>query len=82
MLLSSALLITGQGQSLEPVPRNLMPGYDTIREETLRAELTFLSSDALQGRMSLQPGDYVAIEWIASEFKKAGLEPCSERLLL
>jgi hypothetical protein len=75
ILLSLALGITGYGQSLEPVPSLLAPGYETIREETLRADLTFLSSDALQGRMSLEPGDYVAIEWIASEFSKAGLAP-------
>lgn len=47
----------------------------SIREETLRADLTFLASDALQGRLSLQPGDTVAVEWIASEFAKAGLKP-------
>jgi len=62
-------------QKLDPVPPLLAPGYDTIREETLRADLTFLASDALQGRMSLQPGDDVAIQWIASEFAKAGLQP-------
>ena len=62
-------------QKLAPVPQRLTPGYDTIREETLRADLTFLASDALQGRMSLQPGDDVAIQWIAAEFAKAGLQP-------
>ena len=50
-------------------------GFNTIREDTLRADLTFLASDALQGRMSLQTGDEVAIQWIASEFAKAGLKP-------
>src|ERR1700746_1295698 len=62
-------------QQLAPVPQRLAPGYDTIREETLRADLTFLASDALQGRMSLQPGNDVAIQWIASQFAKAGLQP-------
>jgi hypothetical protein len=62
-------------QTLVPVDRRVAPGYDTIREETLRADLTFLASDALQGRMSLQTGDDVAIQWIASEFAKAGLQP-------
>jgi Peptidase family M28/PA domain len=56
----------------------LAPGFDTIRESTLRADLTFLASDALQGRMSLQPGDDVAIQWIASEFAKAGLQPAAD----
>src|SRR5207237_1187296 len=36
------------------------------------------ASNALQGRMSLQPGDDVAIQWIASEFAKAGLQPAAD----
>jgi Zn-dependent M28 family amino/carboxypeptidase len=58
-----------------PVPQRIAPGYGTIRENDLRADLTFLASDALQGRMSLQNGDQVAIEWIAAELAKAGLKP-------
>lgn len=57
------------------VPARIAAGYRTISEADLRADLTFLASDALQGRMSLENGDAVAIEWIVSEFKKAGLEP-------
>jgi hypothetical protein len=64
-------------QDLDPVNTRLAHGFATIREETLRADLTFLASDALQGRMSLQPGDDTAIQWIASEFAKAGLEPAA-----
>ena len=64
-------------QSLAPVPRALAPGYQTIREDTLRADLTFLASDALEGRMSLETGDETAIQWIASEFAKAGLAPAA-----
>jgi Peptidase family M28/PA domain len=65
-------------QTPAPSAARLAPGFDTIRENTLRADLTFLASDALQGRMSLQPGDDVAIQWIASEFAKAGLSPGAE----
>jgi len=57
------------------IPSRIAPGYRTITEGDLRADLTFLSSNALQGRMSLENGDAVAIEWVASEFKKAGLKP-------
>jgi hypothetical protein len=57
------------------VPRPMAKGYNTIQEGALRADLTFIASDALQGRLSLQPGDEVAIQWIASEFAKAGLKP-------
>lgn len=57
------------------VPAKLKPGYDRIRESALKANLTFLASDALQGRLSLQPGDEVAIQWVASQFAAAGLKP-------
>ena len=61
----------------QQVPAGVATGFSTIREDTLRANLTFLASDALQGRMSLQNGDEVAIQWIASEFAKAGLLPAA-----
>ena len=56
-------------------PARLQTGYDSIRAERLKADLTFLSSDALDGRRSLQRGSEVAIQWIASEFAKEGLKP-------
>src|SRR6185369_4505556 len=46
-----------------------------IREDRLRADIHFLASRALEGRLSLQRGGDVAAEWVASEFAKAGLEP-------
>lgn len=57
------------------VPAAPAPGYDSIRANNLRANLTFLASDALDGRLSLTRGSEVAIEWIRSEFTKAGLQP-------
>jgi Zn-dependent M28 family amino/carboxypeptidase len=50
-------------------------GFDSINAARLKADLTFLSSDALEGRRSLERGDEVAVQWIASEFAKAGLKP-------
>jgi hypothetical protein len=50
-------------------------GLDTIQASKLKADLTFLASDAMEGRMSLERGDDAAIQWIASEFAKAGLKP-------
>src|SRR5438128_1794423 len=50
-------------------------GLDDIQAAKLRADLTFISSNALEGRMSLDRGSEVAIQWIASEFSKAGLKP-------
>lgn len=75
VLVIAAFASAPSAQGQQPVPARLASGFSAIREETLRADLTFLASDALQGRMSLQPGDDVATQWIASEFAKAGLQP-------
>lgn len=72
-LLSSVASLDGQ----QPVPASVETGFNAIREDTLRANLTFVASDALEGRMSLENGDAVSIQWIASEFQKAGLEPAA-----
>jgi len=58
-----------------PVPARVVTGFEAIHESNLRADLNFLSCDALQGRMSLTLGDEVAVQWIAAEFAKAGLKP-------
>jgi hypothetical protein len=59
----------------QPVAPRLRSGFDAIREDNLRANLTFFAGDGLEGRMSLQPGDDAAAEWVAAEFAKAGLRP-------
>ncbi|HKW98775.1 MAG TPA: M28 family peptidase [Bryobacteraceae bacterium] len=51
------------------------PGIDRIRITDLQADLTFLASDALEGRRSLDRGSEVAIQFLAAEFAKAGLKP-------
>ncbi len=50
-------------------------GFRLIRQANLRADLTFLTSDALGGRLSAERGDEAAVEFIAAEFSKAGLKP-------
>jgi hypothetical protein len=57
------------------IPANLQEGYRTIQERDLKADLTFLASDQLEGRLSLTRGSEVAVQWIQSEFAKAGLKP-------
>src|SRR4051794_34894835 len=59
------------------IPFVLWAQTPDIRVERLKADLTFLSSDALEGRRSLQRGSETAIQWIASEFAKAGLKPAN-----
>jgi aminopeptidase YwaD len=46
-----------------------------ILEQNVRAELSFLASDALQGRGSGTVYERIAAEYIASQFRQFGLEP-------
>ncbi|MBV8707825.1 MAG: M28 family peptidase [Acidobacteriaceae bacterium] len=57
------------------IPADLQEGYRTIQTKDLQADLTFLASDQLEGRLSLTRGSEVAVQWIQSEFTKAGLKP-------
>ncbi len=57
----------------QDIPQSVAAGYKSIQETDLRANLAFISSDALEGRMSLQPGDDAAAQWVASEFEKVRL---------
>jgi hypothetical protein len=52
-------------------------GFQHLRAVDLKADLYFLASNPLQGRLSLQAGDDVATEWVAAEFAKAGLDPAA-----
>jgi hypothetical protein len=51
---------------------------DTISEESLRANLSFLASDLLEGRATPSRGLDLAAEFIASRFRGAGLEPVGD----
>jgi hypothetical protein len=61
--------LTGQDRA------RLATGLDSIQAPILKADLTFLASDSMEGRLSLERGSEVAIQWIAAEFSKAGLKP-------
>ena len=67
----------GVAGAQSPVPANLQKGFSAIQEEDLRKDLSYVASDALNGRMSLQPGDEAAVKWIAEQFAKAGLTPAA-----
>lgn len=49
-----------------------------ITANNLKADLSFLASDALEGRGTPSPGLDVAAEYIASQFRRAGLEPAGD----
>lgn len=68
------LISSAWGQNAS-IPEREAAGYKAITETDLKADLGFIASDALEGRLSLQPGDDAAAQWVASEFQKAGLIP-------
>ncbi|MGH7247910.1 MAG: aminopeptidase, partial [Pseudomonadota bacterium] len=51
---------------------------DRISPKSLRGRLSFLSSDLLEGRDTPSPGLAIAAEYIASEFRRIGLEPAGD----
>jgi hypothetical protein len=69
------LLVSGI-RAAEPssAPRDTTP-WIAISVAELRADLSFLASDALEGRYTPSPGLEVAAEFIASRFREAGLKP-------
>ena len=54
--------------------QNRAPSIDTIRREELRADLFFLASDGMRGRLTNTPEYDLAAEWIASRFARLGLQ--------
>jgi hypothetical protein len=70
-----ALLLAVAPATSSTVDTRVAPGLDAIQVRDLRADLTFLASDQLEGRMSLERGSEVAVQFIAAEFAKAGLTP-------
>lgn len=51
---------------------------DHISEDSLRGHLSFIASDALEGRHTPSRGQEIAAEYIAAQFRRAGLEPVGD----
>jgi peptidase M28-like protein len=58
-----------------PVAPPVRAALDSIAAANLKGDLSFLSSDAMQGRFTPSPELDIAAEFIASKFRAAGLEP-------
>ena len=48
---------------------------DKISADRIKADVAYLASDRMEGRGPGTRGEFLAIEYIAGEFKKAGLKP-------
>lgn len=61
-----------------------LPGEDAdaapeISADRIKAHVAYLASDRLEGRGPGTRGEFLATEYLAGEFKKAGLKPIGER---
>lgn len=69
----AALTLTGVGALLAQGGR--APAIDSIRQAELRADLFFVSSDAMRGRLTGTPTNLLAADWVRARFERLGLQP-------
>jgi hypothetical protein len=59
-------------------PAAWKPALDRISSQSLRGHLSFLASDLLEGRATPSRGLDLAADYIAAQFRRAGLEPAGD----
>ena len=69
----SCLLFAAPALHLADGPE-VQSALDHISADSMRGNLSFLASDALEGRDTPSRGLDIAAEFIASQFRRAGLE--------
>src|SRR5947209_20519335 len=60
------------------VPAGWRAALEQISADSMRGHLSFLSSDLLEGRNTPSRGLDIAAEYIAAQFRRAGLEPAGD----
>lgn len=76
LLLLFALLLVGAGWGpVDPWPRAVRSAFGTIEAEACRAHVSYLASDALEGRAAGEDGGRHASEYIAMRFIESGVGP-------
>jgi hypothetical protein len=60
------------------VPARWRAALEQVSAEDMRGHLSFIASDALEGRKTPSRGLDVAAEYIAAQFRRAGLEPAGD----
>ena len=69
MLVLISLTLGAQGRA---------PEIESITQRDMQADLTFLASDAMGGRLTDTPQNAAAAEWVASRFARLGLKPVGD----
>jgi hypothetical protein len=70
--ISAALLLSAAAAAQTPIAQQIAA---QLTPNDLKADVSFLASDALEGRGTPSRGLEVAGEFIAAQFRRAGLEP-------
>jgi hypothetical protein len=73
-----ALLVTALAAAASVAAQQRAPEIGSIKKEDLRADLVFLASDAMRGRLTDTPENRLAAEWVAARFARLGLEPLGD----
>jgi len=74
-LASAALILTCASAQAPPIAQQIT---SHLTANDLMADVSFLASDLLQGRGTPSPGLEIAGEYIAAQFRRAGLEPAAK----
>jgi len=75
VLASIACVVTAGQQPLTP---EIQAVLDHVSADSLRGHLSFIASDQLEGRGTPSRGLDLAAEYIAAQFRRAGLEPLGD----
>ncbi len=75
-ILAFLLVLTIAAQTQQPaIEPDVAAALERISADSMRGHLSFLASDLLEGRNTPSPGLEIAAEYIAAQFRRAGLEP-------
>ncbi len=65
-------------QQKRALPLGVEPVLERISADSLRGHLSFIASDLLEGRDTPSAGLEIAANYIAAQFRRAGLEPAGD----
>ncbi len=72
-----AIAVSSASTRLGELPAAEQVALDRISPDSLRTNLAYLASDELQGRDTPSPGLDLAADYIAAQFRRAGLDPAA-----
>jgi peptidase M28-like protein len=76
--LSVCFIAAQQASRSQAITADTAAALERISANSLRGHLSFIASDALEGRNTPSRGLDIAAEYIAAQFRRAGLEPAGD----